>query len=204
MTRNPFADPPDKLHTIVPTILLNKPYKVLCQFRDPNNRKTLGDYINVPKVYPAGRLDFDSEGLLVLTSDGRLQARISEPKNKLVKAYWTQVEGLADAEHCAALLHGVSLKDGSAKALGAKIIGEPPHLWKRDPPIRERKHVPTSWLEISIDEGRNRQIRRMAAAAGLPVLRLIRCAVGPWQLGKLQPGASIDMTNEDAWQLLKH
>jgi len=175
----------------------------LCQFRDPDGRKTLGDYVDVPNVYPAGRLDFDSEGLMVLTDDGKLQSNISEPRNKLLKVYWVQVEGSATQADCAALLGGVKLKDGIATARAANVITEPAELWPREPPIRERKNIPTSWLEVSIDEGRNRQIRRMTAAIGLPALRLIRYSVGPWQLDDLQPGMSVELPNDVAWQAIR-
>ncbi len=186
--------------TIVPTFILNKPFNVLCQFRDSDGRRTLADYIDTPNVYPAGRLDFDSEGLMVLTDDGKLQSNISEPRRKLSKTYWVQVEGNATQDHCAALTSGIRLKDGMATARMAKTIPEPAELWHRDPPIRERKSIPTSWVEVTIDEGRNRQIRRMTAAVGLPALRLIRCRVGPWYLNDLQPGMSIEMPNNVAWR----
>lgn len=182
----------------MPTIILNKPYRVLCQFRDPDGRKTLGDYIDTPNVYPAGRLDFDSEGLMVLTDDGKLQSNISEPRNRLLKVYWVQVEGNATQDDCAALLASIELKDGMATARAAKVILEPAALWPRNPPIRVRKSIPTSWLQVSIDAGRNRQIRRMTAAIGLPALRLIRYSVGPWKLDNLQPGMSIEMPNDVA------
>jgi 23S rRNA pseudouridine2457 synthase len=169
-------------------ILFNKPYRVLSQFRDPDGRATLGDFIDQPAVYPAGRLDFDSEGLLLLTDDGRLQARISQPRARTRKTYWAQVEGEPTAEQLERLTRGVELKDGPARAISARRIEEPAGLWERDPPIRYRKNVTDSWLEIVLTEGRNRQVRRMTAAVGLPTLRLIRCAVGQWSLGDLQPG----------------
>jgi 23S rRNA pseudouridine2457 synthase len=168
-------------------IIFNKPFQVLCQFTDEAGRKTLGDYVDVKEVYPAGRLDFDSEGLLLLTDDGKLQAKISHPKNKLPKTYWAQVEGIASQEDCDALIAGVQLKDGIAKAVSCKILSEP-HLWERVPPIRVRKSIPDSWIELVIDEGRNRQVRRMTAAVNLPTLRLVRVAIGKWSLGDLQPG----------------
>jgi 23S rRNA pseudouridine2457 synthase len=143
--------------------------------------------VDVKEVYPAGRLDFDSEGLLLLTDDGKLQAKISHPKNKLPKTYWAQVEGIATQEDCDALIAGVQLKDGMAKAVSCKILSEP-HLWERVPPIRVRKSIPDSWIELVIDEGRNRQVRRMTAAVNLPTLRLVRVAIGKWSLGDLQPG----------------
>ena len=169
-------------------ILFNKPYRVLSQFRDPDGRATLGDFIDQPAVYPAGRLDFDSEGLLLLTDDGRLQARISQPRARTRKTYWAQVEGEPTAEQLERLTQGVELKDGPARAISARRIEEPAGLWERDPPIRYRKNVTDSWLEIVLTEGRNRQVRRMTAAVGLPTLRLIRCAIGQWSLGDLRPG----------------
>jgi 23S rRNA pseudouridine2457 synthase len=168
-------------------IIFNKPFQVLCQFTDEAGRKTLADYVDVKEVYPAGRLDFDSEGLLLLTDDGKLHAKISHPKNKLPKTYWAQVEGIATQEDCDALIAGVQLKDGMAKAVSCKILSEP-HLWERVPPIRVRKSIPDSWIELVIDEGRNRQVRRMTAAVNLPTLRLVRVAIGKWSLGDLQPG----------------
>ena len=168
-------------------IIFNKPFQVLCQFTDEAGRKTLADYVDVKEVYPAGRLDFDSEGLLLLTDDGKLQAKISHPKNKLPKTYWAQVEGIATQEDCDALIAGVQLKDGIAKAVSCKILSEP-DLWERIPPIRVRKSIPDSWIELVIDEGRNRQVRRMTAAVNLPTLRLVRVAIGKWSLGDLQPG----------------
>ncbi|HIK80556.1 MAG TPA: pseudouridine synthase [Porticoccaceae bacterium] len=168
-------------------IIFNKPFQVLCQFTDEAGRKTLADYVEIKEVYPAGRLDFDSEGLLLLTDDGKLQAQISHPKNKLPKTYWAQVEGIATQEDCDALMAGVQLKDGMAKAVSCKILSEP-ELWERIPPIRVRKSIPDSWIELVIDEGRNRQVRRMTAAVNLPTLRLVRVAIGKWSLGGLQPG----------------
>ena len=168
-------------------IILNKPFQVLCQFTDEAGRKTLADYVDVKEVYPAGRLDFDSEGLLLLTDDGKLQAKISHPKNKLPKTYWAQVEGIATEEDCDALIAGVQLKDGMAKAVSCKILSQP-DLWERIPPIRVRKSIPDSWIELVIYEGRNRQVRRMTAAVNLPTLRLVRVAIGKWSLGDLQPG----------------
>lgn len=183
-------------------ILLNKPYRVLCQFTDPDGRATLADYIDEPGVYPAGRLDYDSEGLLLLSDDGRLQARISQPRSKIRKRYWAQVEGEASDAQISALLGGVSLKDGPAKALSAKRIASPPDLWEREPPIRQRKSVSDSWIELSLAEGRNRQVRRMTAAVELPTLRLIRCAIGPWTLQQLASGESRAISTEDAWRAL--
>lgn len=184
-------------------ILLNKPFRVLSQFRDADARATLAPYVSIPRIYPAGRLDRDSEGLLLLTDDGRLQARIAEPWQKLPKHYWAQVEGVADAARLARLERGVHLKDGSARALLAKAIGEPDALWPRTPPIRMRRNIPTTWLEIVIDEGRNRQVRRMTAAIGLPTLRLIRHRIGPWTLDGLRPGESRQIDDRAAWTLLQ-
>ncbi|MDF1630308.1 MAG: pseudouridine synthase [Alcanivoracaceae bacterium] len=168
-------------------LLLNKPFNVLSQFRDKDGRATLADYINVPAVYPAGRLDYDSEGLLLLTDDGALQARIAEPRFKLPKTYLVQVEGEVSETALAALRRGVELKDGMTLPAKAKAIA-PPALWPRDPPVRERKTVPDSWLALTISEGRNRQIRRMTAAVGLPTLRLVRWQIGDWTLQGLAPG----------------
>ena len=169
-------------------ILLNKPYQVLSQFRDADGRATLADYIDVRGVYPAGRLDYDSEGLLLLTDDGRLQARISQPRSKTPKVYWAQVEGIVEDEALRQLVRGVTLKDGPAKARSARRIDEPQDLWDRNPPIRFRKSVPDSWIEVVLTEGRNRQVRRMTAAVGLPTLRLVRYAVGDWTVDGLGPG----------------
>jgi len=174
-------------HAMSRVILLNKPYLVLCQFTDPDGRPTLADYLPVPGVYAAGRLDHDSEGLVVLTDDGALQHRISDPRFKLAKTYWVQVEGVPTPEAIKQLETGVDLKDGRTRPAQARLIDEPP-VWPRVPPIRERKSIPTSWLELTIREGRNRQVRRMTAAVGFPTLRLIRAAVGPWKLDGLQPG----------------
>lgn len=169
-------------------ILLNKPFKVLSQFRDPDGRATLGDYVDVPDVYPAGRLDHDSEGLILLTDDGKLQARISQPRARTPKTYWAQVEGVPTAEQLDRLVSGVDLKDGPARAVSARQIDEPSDLWDRDPPIRYRASVPDSWVEVVLTEGRNRQVRRMTAAVGLPTLRLIRYSIGEWTVEGLQPG----------------
>lgn len=169
-------------------VLLNKPYGVLCQFTSPDGRRTLADYVVRPGVYPAGRLDADSEGLVVLTADGALQTRIADPRHRLAKTYWVEVEGEPDDEAIAALERGVVLRDGPTLPARVRRIAPPPGLWPRDPPIRVRKAIPTAWLEITIAEGRNRQVRRMTAAVGLPTLRLVRQAVGPWTLGTLAPG----------------
>ena len=171
-------------------ILLNKPYGVLCQFSpDGSGKPTLADYVPLPDVYPAGRLDADSEGLVVLTADGALQARIASPRARLPKTYRAQVEGCPTASQIALLVAGVELGDGVTAPAKARKITEPPGLWPRTPPIRFRKAIPTAWLELELVEGRNRQVRRMTAAVGLPTLRLIRIAVGSWTIEGLAPGA---------------
>lgn len=171
-------------------IAFNKPFGVLCQFTDRSAkpRPTLADFDLPPRVYPAGRLDMDSEGLLLLTDDGRLQQRISSPRYRRPKVYLAQVEGEADEFALEALRKGLQLKDGPTLPAGARSIAEPDWLWPRNPPVRFRKTVPTSWLEITLREGRNRQVRRMTAAVGLPTLRLVRVAIDHHQLGDLQPG----------------
>lgn len=186
----------------MPLILLNKPFQVLSQFTDDGGRATLERYVKEPRVYPAGRLDYDSEGLLLLTDNGTLQARISQPGSRLAKVYHAQVEGVANAGHVARLVEGVRLKDGDAAAVQARVIGEPSGLWPRDPPIRERRSIPVSWIELAITSGRNRQVRRMTAAAGLPTLRLIRVRVGPFALDGLRPGESRTLGDEEAWRRL--
>lgn len=168
-------------------VLFNKPFNVLSQFTDSQGRGTLAHYVDVPGVYPAGRLDKDSEGLLLLTDDGKLQQWISNPRAKQAKYYWVQVEGTPDSHAIQRLSHGVPLKDGMTRPARARIIPEP-SVWKREPPIRYRAQQPTTWLELVIREGRNRQVRRMTAAVGHPTLRLIRHRIGDWSLGELLPG----------------
>lgn len=169
-------------------ILFNKPYRVLCQFTDSSRRATLADFLSIPGIYPAGRLDYESEGLLLLTNTGFLQHAISHPRNKLPKSYWVQVDAIPDEQALRQLAEGVQLKDGRTRPAEVHRI-EPPAVWPRPHPIRERKAIPTAWLSLTLTEGRNRQVRRMTAAVGHPTLRLIRQAVGPWHLGGLQPGA---------------
>ena len=169
-------------------ILINKPYGVLCQFTGDGSKPTLKDFIRVPDVYPAGRLDADSEGLVVLTADGQLQARIADPRFKLPKTYWVQVEGTPVEASLARLRAGVDLGEYTTRPARVRRMGTPEHLWPRVPPIRARKAIPTAWLEIVLCEGRNRQVRRMTASVGLPTLRLIRQAIGPWSLAGLAPG----------------
>ena len=169
-------------------VLFNKPYEVLCQFSPQSGRSTLRDYLPQRDVYPAGRLDADSEGLLVLTADGALQHRMTDPRHKLPKTYLAQVEGTPDESTLERLRAGVDLGDFSTRPARARLISEPAWLWPRVPPIRFRRHIPTSWIEIVLSEGRNRQVRRMTAAVGLPTLRLIRASIGPWALSGLAPG----------------
>ena len=169
-------------------ICFNKPYGVLSQFTPEGRWRGLKDFIAIPDVYVAGRLDADSEGLLLLTDDGQLQARIADPRFKMEKTYWVQVEGVPDEAALAALRQGVQLKDGPTLPARARVMAQPPGLWEREPPIRVRQTKPTAWLELVIREGRNRQVRRMTAAVGLPTLRLIRAAIGPYTLDGLAPG----------------
>ena len=174
-------------------ICFNKPYGVLSQFTPEGRWRGLKDFIDIPHVYAAGRLDADSEGLLLLTDDGQAQARIADPRFKMEKTYWVQVDGVPDEAALAALCQGVLLKDGPTLPARARTIDPPPGLWERDPPIRVRQNKPTAWLELAIKEGRNRQVRRMTAAVGLPTLRLIRAAIGPYALDGLLPGCWRDV-----------
>ncbi|WP_395706249.1 pseudouridine synthase [Casimicrobium huifangae] len=184
-------------------VLFNKPYGVLSQFTSDGGRwQTLAAYITIPDVYAAGRLDADSEGLLLLTDNGALQAAIAGPQSHVTKTYWAQVEGVADTSSMAQLKRGVTLNDGPAKAVKASLLDvtEP---WPRDPPIRVRKSIPDSWIELCIDEGRNRQVRRMTAAVGLPTLRLIRVAVGPWRVEGLALGQLRTLSDDEAFAALR-
>lgn len=169
-------------------ILLNKPFQVLCQFSPHEQKTTLKEFIPIQDFYPCGRLDYDSEGLLILSNEGTLQSIISHPKYKMAKTYWVQVEGDVNAKSIEQLKNGIELKDGKTKPAKAKRIEEPKGLWDRSPPIRERKNIPTTWIELTIKEGKNRQVRRMTAAIGHPTLRLIRSQIGPWALTNLKPG----------------
>ena len=168
-------------------LLFNKPYGVLSQFSDCDGPPGLGHYLKQPNIYAAGRLDHDSEGLLLLTDDGKLQSIISNPRHKLKKTYWAQLEGKITQPALAQLVRGVKLRDGITQPASIKLI-EPPQLWIRNPPIRQRRNQPTSWIELQISEGKNRQVRRMTAATGFPTLRLIRVAIGNWTLENLLPG----------------
>jgi len=180
--------PPAGPDNMTISLLFNKPFRVLSQFSAEAGKQTLADYIDQPGVYAAGRLDFDSEGLMLLTDDGALQARVSNPRYKMPKTYLAQVEGIPEQAALAALRQGIKLKDGLTRPARVEAIDEPAWLWSRDPPIRERRQIPTQWLRLEIREGRNRQVRRMTAAVGHPTLRLLRIAIGDWILDGLQPG----------------
>ncbi|HET9694221.1 MAG TPA: pseudouridine synthase [Steroidobacteraceae bacterium] len=184
-------------------VLFNKPFQVLPQFTSPDGRRCLRDFVPLTGVYPAGRLDFDSEGLMLLTDFGPWQARISQPGSALGKLYRVQVEGVAAAEAVERLRGGLVLNDGPTRPAPTRVIDEPAGLWPREPPIRVRKAIPTSWLEIELSEGRNRQVRRMTAAVGLPTLRLIRWAVGPWSVEGLAPGQWREVPREEAEAALR-
>lgn len=179
---------PSWLTDMARIVLFNKPFRVMSQFSPVEGKATLADYIDISGVYPAGRLDFDSEGLLVLTDDGGLQAEISDPRYRKRKAYLVQVENTPAADSLRQLARGVELKDGMTRPADVRRVDDPAWLWPRDPPIRQRRHIPTQWLEIELSEGRNRQVRRMTAAVGHPTLRLIRVRIGGWALNGLAPG----------------
>jgi 23S rRNA pseudouridine2457 synthase len=168
-------------------VLFNKPFNILCQFTDKEGRKNLSDFIPIKNIYAAGRLDYDSEGLVVLTDDGKLQNKISDPEHKLEKIYWVQVEGIPNQIALNKVRKGIQLKDGLTKPAKIKLIGEP-KIWDRIPPIRDRKNIPTSWLELKIIEGKNRQVRRMTSAIGHPTLRLMRYSIDDWTIDNLKPG----------------
>lgn len=184
------------------TLVFCKPYKVLSSFTDPEGRPTVGHYVPVPDVYAAGRLDFDSEGLLLLTSDGALAHRITHPRYKLPKVYWVQVENIPTKTALEQLRRGVLVQGKKTQPAQAELLPNPPDLFPRSQPIRVRKTIPTAWLKITLREGRKRQVRKMTAAVGHPTLRLIRVAIGPIQLGNLQPGQWRDLTATELKQLL--
>jgi|TARA_B110000971_G_scaffold43246_1_gene42792 23S rRNA pseudouridine2457 synthase len=169
-------------------ILFNKPFRVLSQFSESGDKSTLADFINIPNVYPAGRLDYDSEGLMILTDDGKLQARIANPDHKQAKCYLAQVENIPNQKVLLSLSKGIKLKDGMTRPANANLIEQPNWLWSRNPPIRQRMEIPTQWIQLEIKEGKNRQVRRMTAAVGHPTLRLIRTQVSGWSLDGLLPG----------------
>ena len=174
-------------------IVFNKPFRVLSQFRESGSKETLSSYFKDPSLRVAGRLDYDSEGLLLLTDDGQLAQKITHPRFTLNKTYWAQLEGEPTADAIEQLRNGVKLKDGKTRPARAKLIEEPANLWPRDPPIRYRAAIPTQWLELTITEGRNRQVRRMTAAVKFPTLRLVRARVGDWNLGDLRPGEWVEV-----------
>lgn len=185
-------------------LAFNKPYGVLCQFTDTDGRPTLADHITVKGVYPAGRLDRDSEGLLLLTDDGVMQARIADPRSGVWKRYLAQVERVPDDEALAQLRDGVQIEGQRTQPARAQLVPMPDYLWPRDPPIRYRKNVPTAWLELEIHEGRNRQVRKMTAAVGHPCLRLVRAAIGPITLQGLAPGQWRELDSVQASELIHY
>ncbi len=184
------------------TLIFHKPYRVLSSFTDPEGRPTVGDYVDVPDVYAAGRLDYDSEGLMLLTSDGKLAHRITHPRYKLAKVYWVQVEDMPTDQALAQLRRGVVVKGKRTRPAQAERLAEPPAIFPRHPPIRDRADIPTAWLQITLREGRKRQVRRMTAAVGYPTLRLIRVAIGPITLADLAPGQWRDLSRAE-WQHLR-
>jgi 23S rRNA pseudouridine2457 synthase len=180
-------------------VAFNKPFGVVCKFSPEPGKRTLGDFIDIPDVYPAGRLDTDSEGLLLLTDDGVLQTRIADPGHKIAKVYWAQVEGLPTEPALAALRNGVTLSDFTTRPAGARLIEAPENLWPRDPPIRFRARIPTAWIELTLREGKNRQVRRMTAHVGFPTLRLVRAAIGAVVVAGLEPGARRELPADAPW-----
>jgi 23S rRNA pseudouridine2457 synthase len=180
-------------------IAFNKPFGVICKFSPEPGRKTLADYVDIKEVYPAGRLDTDSEGLVLLTDDGALQARITEPRHKIAKLYWAQVEGSPSQTALEQLRKGVNLGDFTTQPASLNVIEEPKDLWQRDPPIRYRAKIPTTWVELAIREGKNRQVRRMTAKVGFPTLRLIRAAIGKISVAGLAPGTWREIGSDAPW-----
>ncbi len=182
-------------------LILNKPFEVLTQFTDEGGRATLKDFVTVPDIYPVGRLDYDSEGLVLLTDDKQLQHRLSDPKFKVEKTYWAQVEGIPDEAALEKLRRGVIIKNVKTAPANATLLAAEPAIWERSKPIRFRANIPTSWVELKISQGMNRQVRKMTAAVGFPTLRLIRAAIGPLKTGGLQPGESRELTPEEVRNL---
>ncbi|MGV3541145.1 MAG: pseudouridine synthase [Rufibacter sp.] len=184
----------------MPYLLLNKPFEVLTQFTDENGRQTLKDYVSIPNVYPVGRLDYDSEGLVLLTDDKQLQHRLSDPRFKVEKTYWVQVEGIPTEEALENLRRGVIIQGKKTSPAKVKLIDDP-KFWERSKPIRFRANIPTSWVEIKISQGMNRQVRKMTAAVGYPTLRLVRVAIGTLRLDALQPGEFRELTTDEVKKL---